>query len=60
MDFPTLFHVLQLVKSLPFSYVNDENGPLRTEPPRIVHYREYHVPRGSDFVSIKSVGWIDR
>ena len=44
-QFSQLFSILQLVKSLPF-YIPPawKRYPLRAEPPRIVHYREYPLP----------------
>ena len=51
-----LFHILELVKSPPFEIPKAwERYPLRAEPPRLGHYREYllpppppHPPSGSE------------
>ena len=40
-----LFHILELVKSPPFEMPKAwERYPLRAEPPRLGHYREYFLP----------------
>ena len=40
-----LFHILELVKSPPFEMPKAwERYPLRAEPPRLGHYREYLLP----------------